>query len=161
MTSESRTRGGRGNACSQSAWPYLPDGPSADKLTEGRRTVVARCLYNTGYCFFRMPWEIGPRPELMELVQIGRLHPGRAIDLGCGTGANAIYLAEHGFTVTGVDFAPAALAGARRKAHLAGVGVHFVEGDLTDLPARLGIFDLLGDYGIFDDLDNADRTRYV
>jgi len=123
--------------------------------------VVARQLYNAGYRFFRMPWEIGPRAELRDMVQTGRLRPGRAIDLGCGTGANAIYLAEQGFTVTGVDFAGAALVKARRAARLAAVGVDFVEGDLTALPAGVGTFDLLVDYGTFDDLGDADRTRYV
>jgi len=49
------------------------------------------------YRFFRMPWEIGPRAELVELVDAGRLRPGRAIDLGCGTGANAVFLAQRGF----------------------------------------------------------------
>jgi SAM-dependent methyltransferase len=123
--------------------------------------VIARHLYNTAYRFFRMPWEIGPRAELVDLVESGRLAPGRAIDLGCGTGANAVFLAQHGFTVTGVDFASAALAKARHKARLAEVAVDFVEGDLTALDPSLGTFDLLVDYGTFDDLNDADRRRYV
>ncbi len=53
---------------------------------------------------FRAPWEIGPREEQVGLVEDGALTPCRAVDLGCGTGANAIFLAQHGFEVTGVDF---------------------------------------------------------
>src|SRR6266550_4471509 len=62
-----------------------------------RGRVSPQTAYNLAYRFFRMPWEIGPRAELVELVDAGRLRPGRAIDLGCGTGANAVFLAQTGF----------------------------------------------------------------
>jgi SAM-dependent methyltransferase len=117
-------------------------------------------LYNLGYRFFRMPWELGPRPELVELVRTGGLGSGRAIDLGCGTGANAIHLAAHGFDVTGVDFSSAALAKARVAAASAGVTVDWVQADLTALP-DLGAFDVLVDYGTLDDLSAPRRDRYV
>jgi SAM-dependent methyltransferase len=123
--------------------------------------VSFRQFYNLGYRFFRMPWEIGPRQELVELVTAGRLRPGRAVDLGCGTGANAVFLAEHGFAVTGIDFAPAALVKARAAAARAGVSVEFVEDDLTALACDHGVFDLLVDYGTLDDLSTANRARYV
>jgi SAM-dependent methyltransferase len=118
-------------------------------------------LYNVAYRFFRVPWELGPRAELVQLLQQDRLRRGRAIDLGCGTGANAIFLAAHGFDVTGVDFAPAALDKARGRAAAAGVGVRFIEGDLTALPPDLGRFDLLLDYGTLDDLPPRKRASYV
>jgi SAM-dependent methyltransferase len=123
--------------------------------------MAPRAFYNLGYRFARMPWEIGPRDELVALVGSGRLVPARAIDLGCGTGSNAVYLARHGFTVTGIDFAPAGIAKARAAAAEAGVEVRFLVGDLTDLPAGLGEFDLLVDYGTLDDLGPAARDRYV
>ena len=56
-------------------------------------------FYEVMYKRFRAPWEIGPREELVTLVEDGALPPCRAIDLGCGSGANAIYLAQHGFDV--------------------------------------------------------------
>ena len=59
-----------------------------------------------------LPWVGDPRPELVKLVTDGDLRPGRAIDLGCGVGDNVL-LARHGFTVTGVDIAPAAIQRAR------------------------------------------------
>jgi len=126
-----------------------------------RRLRVARLLYNAGYRAFKMPWEVGPRPELVTLVTSGRLAPGRALDLGCGTGANAVFLAQHGFDVTGVDFAPAALDKARRLARETGVQAAFVEDDLTSLRRITGPFDVLLDYGVLDDLSSADRDRYV
>lgn len=49
----------------------------------------------------RVPWDIGPRKELVEAVKSDRIRPCRAIDLGCGTASNAIFLAQHRFDVTG------------------------------------------------------------
>ncbi len=120
-----------------------------------------KLFYELGYRHFRMPWEGGPRSELVELVTSGRLGPCRALDLGCGSGANAVFLAEHGFEVTGVDFAAAALEKADRLAKAAGVEVTWVQDDLTRLQRLGGEFDLLVDYGALDDLGNNDRNRYV
>lgn len=106
------------------------------------------------------PWEIGPRSELVELVTSGRLTPGRAIDLGCGSGENAIFLAEHGFEVTGVDFSPVAHAKARRAATASGIrNGAFRQGDLTAaaIDGVFGRYDLLVDYGTLDDLGGHRR----
>ena len=118
-------------------------------------------FYDWGYRLMRMPWEVGPRQELMEVVEDGRLPPGRAIDLGCGTGANAIFLAQHGFEVTGIDFSPTAIRKAREAAASAGGSVDFEVGDLTALPPGLGVFDVLVDFSTLDDLSSAQRDRYV
>ncbi len=108
------------------------------------------------------PWEGPARAELVGLVESGRLTPGRAIDLGCGSGANAIFLAEHGFAVTGVDFSRVALDKARRAAapSPARDRVTFVEGDLTAerIPGVEGPFDLVVDYGTLDDLRGDNRS---
>jgi SAM-dependent methyltransferase len=112
---------------------------------------------------FHAPWEIGPRPELVQLVESGRLTPddpgSRAIDLGCGSGANSSFLSAHGFEVTGVDFSRVALAKARRT-HPAGVPMpRYVEGNLTAerIEGAEGPFDLLVDYGTLDDLSGEAR----
>jgi SAM-dependent methyltransferase len=112
------------------------------------------------YLHFTAPWELGPRKELVELVNSGAIAPCRAIDLGCGTGANAIFLAQHGFDVTGVDFAPAGIDKARRTAADAGVSITFIEDDLTHLRHTRGSFDLLIDYGVLDDLRPRKRPLY-
>lgn len=109
------------------------------------------------------PWEGGPRAELVELVGSGRLDAARlprAADLGCGSGANAIYLARHGFAVTGVDFSPVALEKAAAEAG-PDLPVRWVRADLTDpsLPDRLGSFDLLVDYGTLDDMGGPRARR--
>jgi SAM-dependent methyltransferase len=125
------------------------------------RRALYDLMYRTG-----APWDGPPRPELVRLVEAGlltpaRLAPGRAVDLGCGTGATAIYLAQQGFESTGIDFSPIALRTARKRAMAVGMDrqVHFVEGDLTapEIPGVEGPFDLLVDYGTLDDLDPAGR----
>jgi cyclopropane fatty-acyl-phospholipid synthase-like methyltransferase len=120
-----------------------------------------KTFYNILYRYFRAPWDIGPRRELVELVESGRIRPGRAIDLGSGTASNAIYLAQHGFDVLGVDFSQAAVENGRRMAQMVGVKAEFVVDDLTDLREVRGTFDLLVDYGTLDDLNEDDRDRYV
>lgn len=106
------------------------------------------------------PWEsAGPRPALVELCTSGRitpgaLAPGRAIDLGCGSGADSIFLAKRGFTVTGVDFSSVAIEKASLAAESASLNQQprFVVADLMDLPADVGgPFDLLFDGGTLDD----------
>lgn len=122
---------------------------------------VIRCFYDAGYRYFRMPWDIGPRSELVELVESGRVAPGRAVDLGSGTASNAIFLAERGFDVTGVDYAPSAIELGRNRARDANVSVNFIVDDLTNLRHISGTFDFLADYGTLDDLSLKDRNLYV
>lgn len=123
---------------------------------------LAKRLYSFGYRHWRVPWDGGgPRQHLIELVESGRVAPGRAIDLGSGTGWNCIYLAQHGFEVTGVDFAPGAIELGRKRAAEAGVTVNFIEDDLTALRHVDGTFELLVDYGTLDDLSSEAREMYV
>lgn len=117
-------------------------------------------LYDWMYRNNRVPWDIGPRKELVEAVESGRIQPCRAIDLGCGTASNAIFLAQHGFEVTGMDYSPAAIALCRERGAAAGVSVEWIEDDLTNLQHVAGPFDLLVDWGVYDDLSRDDRRAY-
>jgi SAM-dependent methyltransferase len=99
--------------------------------------------------------------ELVSLVESGRVKPGRAIDLGSGTASNVVYLAQHGFDVTGVDYSPAAIEMGHIRAHESGVEVTFIEDDLTNLQNVNGTFDLLVDYGTLDDLRTPQRDLYM
>jgi SAM-dependent methyltransferase len=108
-----------------------------------------------------MPWDIGPRQELVELVESGLIKPCRAIDLGSGTASNVIFLAQHDFDVTGVDFATSAIELGRKRAREAGVKAEFVKDDLTKLKHITGTFDFLVDYGTLDDLHPEDRDLYM
>ncbi len=118
-------------------------------------------FYEIIYRYFRAPWDIGTREELLSLVEGGRIKPCRAIDLGCGTGANAVYLAQNGFEVTGVDLSEAAIEKARARAREAGVQVDLFVDDLTDLRHVSGTFDFLLDYGVLDDLRPNQRELYL
>jgi SAM-dependent methyltransferase len=83
------------------------------------------------------------RPNGRLLVEVGELTPGRALDIGCGEGADAIWLARSGWTVTAIDISEVALDRARAAAELAGAAVEWICGDAlrTSLPARW--FDLV------------------
>jgi methyl halide transferase len=79
------------------------------------------------------PWDTGqPSTELQRSLTEAGIQPGRAIELGCGTGTNAIWLAQQGFDVTAVDFSSMALEQARQKAAAAKVHVEFLEADVLN-----------------------------
>jgi len=122
-------------------------------------------FFRAAYLFGFKPWDSGvPPPELVSVVEgPGRLEPSKALDLGCGTGTNCIYMAQHGWDATGVDFVPRAIEQARRKAAAAGVSPRFVVGDVTRL-AEVGVgegYALLLDLGCFHSIADARRDAYV
>src|SRR5262249_21455293 len=80
----------------------------------------------------RLPWDTGrPSTELRRVLKEQAIQPGRAVELGCGTGASAVWLAQWGFDVTGIDLSPSAILRARQRAARARVRVHFRAADLT------------------------------
>lgn len=109
------------------------------------------------------PWDaVGVRRDLVDLLESGRVDAARyprAIDLGCGTGANVVYLASLGFDSWGVDFSEVALEKAEARASEAGVEATFVLGDLTAerIDGVEGPFDLIVDFGTLDDLRGGNR----
>jgi 2-polyprenyl-3-methyl-5-hydroxy-6-metoxy-1,4-benzoquinol methylase len=86
-------------------------------------------------------WSAEPNRFLVE--QVAGLAPGRALDVACGEGRNAIWLAEQGFQVTGVDFSAVGLDKARRLAAARGVEVDFVEADVLSWRPPEASFDLV------------------
>lgn len=130
--------------------------------------MVSSKLYDLMYRI-GAPWDsVGVRPELQALlasrVVSPTTHP-RAIDLGCGTGANVVFLQEQGFTAMGVDSSTVAIAKATERAEAAGRRPEgsFVVGDLTAqaVDGVDGTFDLLLDFGTLDDLRGAARRAMV
>jgi cyclopropane fatty-acyl-phospholipid synthase-like methyltransferase len=118
-------------------------------------------FFERAYRSGRTPWDTGiTPPEVVE--EVSAMEPGRALDLGCGTGTNALWLAQHGWTAVGVDFSSLAIESARRKADWTS-GVEFVEGDVTQLD-QLGVngpFDLVLDIGCFHSVPTRRRDDYV
>lgn len=108
----------------------------------------------------RPPWDTGiTPPELMAFIHS---HPvGKALDLGCGTGTNAITLAQHGWEVMGVDFAVQAIQTARQRAKHSGHAIAFRLGDVSNLSGISGSFSLIYDIGCFHALDAIGRARYA
>lgn len=115
----------------------------------------------------RPPWDSGIVPS--ELVDFIQTHPStgsgqaprRALDLGCGTGSSTLALAQAGWQVTGVDFAPRAIAIARRKLRLARVQANLRIGDVTHLHDVSGPFNLVLDIGCFHGLSKGQRAAYL
>jgi 2-polyprenyl-3-methyl-5-hydroxy-6-metoxy-1,4-benzoquinol methylase len=92
--------------------------------------------------------KVARRPPNAHLVaETAKLSPGRALDAGCGHGADALWLAAHGWQVTAVDFSAAALAHARSMAEAAGADIasriDWIEGDLATWTAEPGRYDLV------------------
>jgi methyl halide transferase len=97
------------------------------------------------------PWDSGrPSEELVRVLAEAGIAPCRAVELGCGTGTNAVWLAQQGFDMTAVDISALALARARQRAADAGVRVRFLEADVLHAPAELtGPFDFYFDRGCY------------
>lgn len=96
-----------------------------------QRTVFSR-LYRRAPDVESLPWHREEPPALLAQVIAERPTGGRALDVGCGEGTNAVHLARAGFDVVGLDFVPAALAAARERADRAGVEVDLRECDVLD-----------------------------
>ncbi len=125
------------------------------------RHLLFRVFYAIGFT----PWDGHPRSAtLCELVEgTDRLSPGSVLDVGCGTGDTSIYLAQHGWHVTGADFTPKALDKARAKARAADAAVDFVHADVTHLSQAgiTGPFELIVDNGCLHGMSDHDRDLYV
>ena len=106
------------------------------------------------------PWDTGVSPpELFEFIKNNK--PGRAIDIGCGTGTNVIALAQAGWKVTGVDFAPRAIKIARQKLKRSRMPATVLVADATNLSGIAGPFDLALDLGCFHGISREGRAKYL
>ncbi len=102
-----------------------------------------------------------PTSELKRVVLGDRIAPCRAIELGCGTGSNAVWLARQGLAVTAVDVSPSAIERARRRAAEASVSVRFLAGDLRDADRLGGPYDFFADCGCYGAVQLADWAGYL
>jgi 2-polyprenyl-3-methyl-5-hydroxy-6-metoxy-1,4-benzoquinol methylase len=109
------------------------------------------------------PWDTGrPSSELMRVVTEVPIRPCRAIDLGCGTGTSAVWLAQNGFEVTAVDLSPLALERAKQRAAESGVSVRCLAADLLNLAEDLGgPFDFFFDRGCYHVVRRVSAAQYV
>lgn len=119
-----------------------------------------RLVFNWRYLVGQAPWDTGVSPpELMSYIDDHP--PGRAIDLGCGTGTNVLTLAQNGWDVTGVDFSRLAIRRARRRIARSGFVADLRVRDVSDLAGVGQPFDLALDIGCFHSLSPAKQEQYM
>jgi SAM-dependent methyltransferase len=102
-----------------------------------------------------------PDESLVSWCDSGLIRPGRVLDLGCGPGRNALFLAGRGFTVDAVDLSPAAIEWAQERASAVGADVTLHCGDAFQLDALAGPYDLIYDSGCFHHLPPHRRIGYL
>lgn len=109
----------------------------------------------------RPPWDLGrPQRAIVELAEAGRI-VGSVLDAGCGTGEHALYLAERGHDVVGVDLAPRAIELGRAKAAERGIAVDLRVWDALRVDELGRTFDTTIDVGMFHTLSDEERPRYA
>ncbi|MFK8911744.1 class I SAM-dependent methyltransferase [Streptomyces sp. YS-3] len=135
--------------------------PGADRWTTG-----AASWWDAFYADRAKPvpfFVAKPDENLVAHLDRGLIAPGRALDLGCGPGRNALHLASRGFEVDAVDLSPGAIAWAGERAREAGADIRFHCGDAFALAgaALSGPYDLIHDSGCFHHLPPHRRISYL
>ena len=121
-------------------------------------SILHKLLFSIWY-LQKPPWDTRQTPpEVQEFIKSHS--PGRALDLGCGTGTNAITLAQNGWQVVAVDFVGRAIRTAIQKAQKARVAIDFQVNDVTKLSNISGYFDLILDIGCYHNLTPKGMIAY-
>lgn len=110
-----------------------------------------------------LPWDSGePASRLQQVVKDYDIEPSKALDIGCGTGTNTIWLASQGFTTTGVDLSETAIGIAREKALRADIESEWLVQDILEDPLPHDTYDFVYDRGCFHTFDDADdRAQFA
>lgn len=134
--------------------PFTPADVDFDAVYRGEQAV-------SGITFDEVPWDIGePQPELVRLEDSGGIR-GEVLDIGCGPGDNAIFLASRGHRVTGADGSETAIGQARGRARAQGVAVEFTVADATSLQNLQQRYDTVLDSALYHCLPEESRTDYA
>jgi SAM-dependent methyltransferase len=132
-------------------------------MNQERRRPRDRASWDARYAENDLPWDSGkPDIHLVGVLERHGIRPGNALEIGCGTGTNAIWLAQHGFDVTGQDIAPQAIAKARAKVAAAGVKCDLFAGDILVDQVVGAPYQFVYDRGVFHVFDAAqDQSRFA
>ena len=118
--------------------------------------------WDTAYRQGTPPWDVGrPHAELTRVLDEYRLRPQTVLEVGCGTGADAIVLARRRFEVTAVDCSPIAIERARLRAERSDAVLRFVLDDIFDFARTSGQFDLVYDAGLYHAMRLVNIERYL
>ncbi len=111
----------------------------------------------------QIPWNLEEPPQLLvDLIRAGKISPCDAVDIGCGAGNYAVWLATQGFRMTGFDLSVAALELAGQLASEKGVACRFLEGDLSgELVGYDESFDFGYDWEVLHHVFPEERALYV
>ena len=106
-----------------------------------------------------LPWDI-KRPDfnLIETIENFQIKPGKAIDIGCGTGDNVFWLLQNGFDAAGMDYSKTAISRAKQKAATININPEFYVSDILQMEIPGGSYDFVFDRGCFHTFDE-DRER--
>ncbi|MFC1670377.1 class I SAM-dependent methyltransferase [Spirochaetota bacterium] len=109
------------------------------------------------------PWDTGePDSHLVDTVKYNAILPGKALEIGCGTGTNAIWMARQGFSVTANDISPLAIEKAREKAKKNGLKINFIVSDFLNDKTEGGPFSFVFDRGCFHSFEiDDDRSTFA
>lgn len=114
------------------------------------------------YTLESLVWELGkPRKILVNLVEKGLVKEGKALDICCGAGTNAVYLAQKGFEVTGIDISSKAIEYAKQKAEQANVKIRLMVQNFLKLSFNDEEFDFVFDMGCFHHVEVEDRNTFI
>ncbi|MFC9660127.1 class I SAM-dependent methyltransferase [Nocardia sp. NPDC127606] len=139
----------------------MPPTPQPDPRPPTSHERHAGQPWNASYLDGPAPWDIGiPQPAVVRLAEAGGFC-GPVLDVGCGTGDNALFIAARGLPVLGVDVAETALAAARQAADDRGIDVAFAMADALHLQRLYRRFETVLDCGLFHTFDESERTEYV
>jgi methyl halide transferase len=112
--------------------------------------------YRTG----ETPWELNrPDKHLVNIIKKEKIQPCKVLEIGCGTGNNAIWLAEQGFDVKAVDFSALAIEKAKEKAKKQEAEICFDLADFLIKPAEQQTFDFIFDRGCFHSFDTEEDRK--
>jgi SAM-dependent methyltransferase len=132
-------------------------------MSEPRRpSTVSATEWDERYRSGDLPWDTQrPSPELIRVLDEGFVpSSGRALELGCGTGTNAIYLAQRGFQVTALDLSAVAIDRARQRSQAAAVRVDFFADDVASAP-MVAPFDFVFDRGCYHCVRRVNLAGYI
>jgi SAM-dependent methyltransferase len=124
---------------------------------------MAHPSWNESYASGQLPWDTGePEPLLVEFITSGRVRATRTLEIGAGTGTNALWLAERGFDVLGIEVAALAVERATAKLKGRDLRCRFATLDFLRAAPPGGPFDFVFDRGCFHVFDESEeRARFA